>query len=201
MNEKLQKMSEVIEALKTKEMKLVSTYEEGYIGKKIYQVTLNDGSIRMCEQITKNKDSGNAVVIVPITVDGKFLMIIESRPNTKESIALEFPAGMVDKDEDFVVAAKRELLEETGYEADDVYELEWHYQDQGCSNAIITTYVALGCRKVQEQNLDADEKLVSMEMTYEEILELMKQEKSSILNDANTKTAFMSYVLKQKGGL
>ena len=120
MNEKLQKMSEVIEALKTKEMKLVSTYEEGYIGKKIYQVTLNDGSIRMCEQITKNKDSGNAVVIVPITVDGKFLMIIESRPNTKESIALEFPAGMVDKDEDFVVAAKRELLEETGYEADDV---------------------------------------------------------------------------------
>lgn len=201
MNEKLQKMSEVIEALKTKEMKLVSTYEEGYIGKKIYQVTLNDGSIRMCEQITKNKDSGNAVVIVPITVDGKFLMIIESRPNTKESIALEFPAGMVDKDEDFVVAAKRELLEETGYEADDVYELEWHYQDQGCSNAIITTYVALGCRKVQEQNLDADEKLVSMEMTYEEILELMKQEKSSILNDANTKTAFMSYVLKQKGVL
>ena len=201
MNEKLLKMSEVIEALKTKEMKLVSTYEEGYIGKKIYQVTLNDGSIRMCEQITKNKDSGNAVVIVPITVDGKFLMIIESRPNTKESIALEFPAGMVDKDEDFVVAAKRELLEETGYEADDVYELEWHYQDQGCSNAIITTYVALGCRKVQEQNLDADEKLVSMEMTYEEILELMKQEKSSILNDANTKTAFMSYVLKQKGVL
>ena len=201
MNEKLQKMSEVIEALKTKEMKLVSTYEEGYIGKKIYQVTLNDGSIRMCEQITKNKDSGNAVVIVPITVDGKFLMIIESRPNTKESIALEFPAGMVDKDEDFVVAAKRELLEETGYEADDVYELEWHYQDQGCSNAIITTYVALGCRKVQEQNLDADEKLVSMEMTYEEILELMKQEKSSILNDANTKTAFMSYLLKQKGVL
>ena len=170
MNEKLQKMSEVIEALKTKEMKLVSTYEEGYIGKKIYQVTLNDGSIRMCEQITKNKDSGNAVVIVPITVDGKFLMIIESRPNTKESIALEFPAGMVDKDEDFVVAAKRELLEETGYEADDVYELEWHYQDQGCSNAIITTYVALGCRKVQEQNLDADEKLVSMEMLLQSLI-------------------------------
>lgn len=199
MDDKLNELTEALETLKIKEMKLVSSYEEGYIGKRVYQVTLNDGSMRICEQITKNKREGNAVVIVPITVDGKFVMIIESRPNTKDGVAIEFPAGMVDEDEESIVAAKRELLEETGYEVDNIYELEWHYQDQGCSGAIIRTYVAEGCRKVQDQKLVGDEKIVSIEMTYEEILNLMKKDETSKLNDANTKTAFMTYVLKKEG--
>ncbi len=195
--EKVSMMAEMIKNLKTDNMELISTYEEGYIGKKVYRVTLSDGTSRMCEQITKRKGNGDAVVIIPITYDGEYVMIIESRPNIKETVALEFPAGMIDEGENPLEAAKRELLEETGYQAENLYELEWHYQDQGCSKAVIRTFVAEGCKKMREQSLDGNEKLKPIRMSYGEILELIKSD--NYVNDANSKIAFMNYTLKKKG--
>ncbi len=195
--DKMREMKQVIDSLRTNKVELISSYQEGYIGKKVYRVTLNDGSTRICEQITKNKDNGDAVVIIPITRDGNFVMIVESRPNTKETVAVEFPAGMVDAGENPDEAAKRELLEETGYVADNIYQLEWHYQDQGCSQAIIRIYVAEGCHKVQEQRLDSEERLKPIEMTYSEILKLIQE--GDLVNDASTKLGFMNYAMKKKG--
>lgn len=195
-----EKMVSAFNSLRTVKKELISSYEEGYIGKKTYKVTLNDGSSRVCEQITKNKDNGDAVVIVPITDEGNFVMIVESRPNTKETVVLEFPAGMVDEGEDAKVAAIRELLEETGYQPDNVYELEWHYQDQGCSSAVIRTYVAEGCKKVQEKSESDDERLEYIEMAYEDILKYIKNPSMTEgIKDANTKIAFMEYTLRKKG--
>ena len=180
---------------------MISNYEEGYLGKKVYDVTLNDGSRRKLEQITKHKGNGDAVVIIPITIEDNFVMIIESRPNTKSTVALEFPAGMVDEGESAYEAAKRELLEETGYVPQDMYELEWHYQDHGCSRAIIRTYVALGCKKVKDKELSGNERLEYIEMSYDEILEVLnnKVDIGTEINDANTKIAFMEYTLRKKG--
>lgn len=194
------KMVSAFNNLQTVKKELVSSYEEGYIGKRTYKVTLNDGSTRMCDQITKKKDNGDAVVIIPITEDGNFVMIVESRPNTKETVVLEFPAGMVDDGEESKVAAIRELLEETGYQPNNVYELEWHYQDQGCSSAIIKTFVAEGCKKVQEKRESDGERLEYIEMTYEDILEYIKNPSiTEGIKDANSKIAFMEYTLRKKG--
>mgnify|MGYP003296303425 CR=1 FL=1 len=164
----------------------------------MYNVTLEDGTSRKVEQITKRGTAGDAVVIIPITIDGNIIMIVQSRPNTKDTVSIELPAGMVDDGEDYENAAIREMLEETGYIADNVYELEWHYQDQGCGKAIIRTYVATGCKKIRKQDLDSEEKIEPIEMTYEEILELIKNNE---LNDANSKIAFMTHSLKMKGVL
>ena len=197
----LKKMKETIERLKVVKTEFISSYEEGYIGKKVYRITLADGSTRVCEQITKNKGNGDAVIILPITIDNDFVMILESRPNTYEEVVAEFPAGMVDEGEEPVEAAKRELLEETGYEAEDVYELESHYQDQGCSKAKIRIFVASGCKKVQEQRLEDTEKIDIFEMPYDDVLALMKEESESPVKicDSGTKLAFMTYTLKKKG--
>ena len=197
----LKKMGETVEKLKVAKSELVSSYEEGYIGKKVYCVTLADGSSRMCEQITKNKRNGDAVIILPITTDGNFVMILESRPNTEENVVAEFPAGMVDPGEEPIVSAKRELLEETGYEAEEVYELESHYQDQGCSKAKIRIYVALGCKKIQDQRLEDTEKIECFEMSYDEILKMLRGESDvpAEIKDSGSKLAFMTYILKKKG--
>lgn len=197
-----EKLLKAFKSLKVKESTLISSYYEGYLGKNVYKVTLNDGSTRYCEQILKNKSNGDAVVIIPITRVGNFVMIIQSRPNTKDTVVMEFPAGMVDEGEDYEMAAKRELLEETGYVAKRLYELESHYQDQGCSRAIIKTYVAEGCQKVQEKNLDGHERLEYVEMSYDDILEMLKNNNQDLkISDANSKIAFMEYTLKKKGVL
>ena len=195
-NEKVAMINEVVRKLKPIKYEFVSSYEEGYLGKKIYNVYYSDGTIKKCEQITKNGNNGDAVVIIPLTDDNKFVMIVEARPNIPGGVAVEFPAGMVDEGENPLGAAKRELLEETGYSVEDIKELEWHYQDQGWSKAVIRTYVATGCKRVGKQDLDIEEKIEPIEMTYEEILELIKNDE---LNDANSKIAFMNYSLKMKG--
>lgn len=195
-SEKTALLKAAMDKLKPIKYELISSYEEGYIGKKVYNVYYADGMVKRCEQITKNKRNGDAVVIIPITDDNKYVMIVEARPNTKNAVAIEFPAGMVDEDENPVLAAKRELLEETGYDVLDIEKIEWHYQDQGCGKAIIRTYLATGCKRVRKQDLDSEEKIEVIEMTYEEILELIKKNE---LNDANSKIAFMTHSLKMKG--
>ena len=196
-----EKLARAMKSLKVQKSELISTYQEGYIGKNVYRVTLNDGSTRMCEQILKKRDNGDAVVIIPITQDGNSVMIVQSRPNTKETVVVEFPAGMVDEGEDYKVSAERELLEETGYVADEIYELEEHYQDQGCSKAIIKTFVAVGCRHIQEKRLDGEERLEYMEMSYDDILNMIKNDgkEGPKIKDANSKIAFMEYTLKKRG--
>lgn len=191
-----ERMVNAIKNFKTVDKKLVSSFQDGYIGKNVYNVTLEDGSTRIVEEITKNGRAGDAVVIIPVTEDGNVVMIIQSRPNTKETVSIELPAGMVDEGEDFKTSAIREMLEETGYVADNVYELEWHYQDQGCSQAVIKTFVAEGCKKVQDKQLSGGEKLEYVEMSFEDILDMIKNKE---INDANTKIAVMEYTLKQKG--
>lgn len=191
-----ERMLKAIRDFKVVDKELISTYQEGYIGKNVYKVTLVDGSSRRVEEILKRGVPGDAAVIIPITTEGNIIMVVQSRPNMKETVSIELPAGMVDSGEDHQTTAVREMLEETGYEADNVYELEWHYQDQGCSGAIIKTFVAEGCKKKQEVRLDEGERLQYVEMSYEDIMNMIK---SREINDANTKIAMMEYTLHKKG--
>ena len=187
------------EQMKVVGKELISSYQQGYIGKTTSKVTLANGKEVIVDTITKNKRPGDAAVIVPITEEDKFVMVVQSRPNTRPGVVIEFPAGMVDEGENPIVSARRELLEETGYECDDIYLLEEHYQDQGCSEAVIRMYVATGCRKVAEQKLDGDESLDFIELGYDEILNLIKNSNVNEvgINDASSKLAFWTYTMKK----
>lgn len=191
-----EKILKALKDFRTVDKELISSYQEGYIGKNVYKVTLEDGSSRRVEEITKRGVPGDAAVIIPITTDGNVVMVVQSRPNTKETVSVELPAGMVDPGEDYQTTAVREMLEETGYEAENVYELEWHYQDQGCSGAIIKTFVAEGCKRKQEIKLDDGERLTYVEMSFEDILSMIKNRE---ISDANTKIAMLEYTLNKKG--
>src|SRR5471030_1552475 len=57
-----------------------------------------------------------AVVILPLLDDGTVLMERQYR-YPLDQVFIEFPAGKIDPNEDPLVAARRELEEETGYTA------------------------------------------------------------------------------------
>ncbi len=126
------------------------------------------------------------VVIVASDTEGKYLCVRQFRQGIRE-VTTEFPAGGIERidgreyggrqdlsAENALAAAKRELLEETGYESD-----EWEYLLTIPSNATISDnyaylFSAKNCRKVGEQDLDETEMLSFARYTREEIEELIR---------------------------
>jgi len=83
------------------------------------------------------------VVIVPITNSGEFILVRQFRPPVNHYV-IEFPAGLNDKGDTLEDAARRELLEETGYAAEEMIFLAQGPMSSGSSGEILTCYLAKG---------------------------------------------------------
>ena len=62
---------------------------------------------------TKNHNKADGVMIVPLTKNDEFIILKQFRPAINDYI-YEFPAGLIDKGEEIIESARRELFEETG---------------------------------------------------------------------------------------
>ena len=71
-------------------------------------------NVRKWEGINRKQQTPVVVIIAQLKPSNRYILIRQFRPPTKSYI-LEFPAGLIDTGEDIQSAAKRELLEETGY--------------------------------------------------------------------------------------
>src|SRR5688500_16928283 len=97
-------------------------------------------------------NSSGAVVIVAVTDDGR-LVLTEQHRLPLDRRVIELPAGLAgdepgQSDEDFSLAARRELLEETGYECREMIELMTGPTSAGLSTEIVTMFLARGLSKV-----------------------------------------------------
>jgi len=111
--------------------------------------------------------SGGAVV-VPITPDGKIVMVTQHRfPMNK--VLLELPAGKLNKDEDPFICAVRELEEETGYKSDNVKELGSIYTTPGYSSEKLWIYLAKDLKPGSSNREEGEYGMEVFEFTLNEI--------------------------------
>src|SRR4051812_46206955 len=129
-----------------------------------------------------------AVTIVAIRADRHVLLVRQYRHAAGEAL-LELPAGTLDRQpdgsmEDRLVAAKRELTEETGYRAGTWRELSSFFTAAGFASELMTMYLATDVTPDPEfKGPDPDERLELVTMTFEEALALAK---SGGFRDAKT---------------
>lgn len=111
--------------------------------------------------------------VIALTPDDEIILVEQYRIGVDE-ITLELPGGMVDSGETPVEAAKRELLEETGFSSD-----EWTESGKVSSNPAIMNnfthlYVARNCVQSSGQRLDGHEDIDVHTMPMERFLDLVK---------------------------
>ncbi len=151
--------------------------------------TLANGKKIRRESVVKINGTTNAVAIFSITKENEVLLVIQPRTAlpTETKVDIEIPAGYVEKNEKIEEAAKRELLEETGYKTDDIICIDKYYPSLGYSGEKITIVLATNCEKESKQKLDDDEYIKVIKVTFNEFKYLLN---NGYILDATARLAY-----------
>lgn len=129
-----------------------------------------------------------AVIILPILDENTIVMIQNERFAIGETI-WELPAGTLEIGEPPAATAAREVIEETGYEAERIEHLTTFFTSPGICNEIMHAYAAHNLKLVG-QNLDDSEKITVTPVTWKEAFHMMA---TGIIKDCKTITTLLFY--------
>lgn len=154
------------------------TWETLHVGEetdlRIFKVRVDEvRNPKTGETLQITKLTGNdSVNVLAITKKGTAMLIDQYRFGI-EGYAIELPGGIVDDGEDHLQAAKRELMEETGYSA-----AEWHYAGCVASNPVfmdsyIHHYLAIGAELTGQSTHEAGEDIELREEPLEQVRKML----------------------------
>lgn len=149
---------------------------------------LPNGMIVNKEKIVKNKGK-DSVIVIAINQDKEYIITFQNR--IKDTLIAEFPAGYIEDGEDVIDAAKRELMEETGYVSDDLFIVDEAYSAPGIDNSTTYIVVANNCIKSVEKSNDCTEFVNYGVFSEKELKYLIA---SNIMNGSMNKLAYYTLV-------
>lgn len=132
-----------------------------------WEQELFDGKIKTFEAIRRRPSCQ-----ILTTKENKIVLVKEEQPLYGKFVTV--PGGVVEEGESPLDAAHRELKEELGFEAEEIFEwketigklkVEWN----------TNYFVAKNCKKVTEQSLDGGEKIEEYPVTIEEFFEELEK--------------------------
>ena len=116
-----------------------------------------------------------SVVLLPVLDDGRILMVRQYR-HTVGDFLLELVAGRMEPGESPVVAAHRELAEETGYRAKKLTKMMEVFPTPGFVREPMTAFAATGLTP-GKTNPDEDERIEPKPYTLKALLNMIRQQK------------------------
>lgn len=129
------------------------------------------------------KNFTGVVLIVPITDDGKIVLVEQYRVPMGAKV-IEIPAGLIGDQahlagEDHVRGALRELHEETGYEAERMELLTCGAQSAGSNAVMLSVFKATGLRKTGPGGGDHTEDIVVHEVPLSEVRSWLERRRAA----------------------
>ena len=132
-------------------------------------VTLDNGVITDMEFV----EHPGATAIIPMLNESRVLLLKQYRHSLRQYI-WEIPAGTLDPQESIMNCAKRELIEETGFSANQWQKLAEITPVPGYSDERIHIFLATDLQPA-EQNLDTDEIINVHDVGFSEAIEMIEK--------------------------
>lgn len=123
----------------------------------------------------------SGVVIIIAVTDARRLVLVEQfRPAMGKQV-IELPAGLAgdiegQEDEAFIAAAHRELIEETGYQAEEMVIVAEGPPSAGLATEILTLIEARGLKKVGEGGGDESEDIIVHEVPLDDVVPWLEEQ-------------------------
>ena len=136
----------------------------------------------------------DAVVILPLLDRDTVVLIRNERPAVGKTL-WELPAGTLEPDEDPAQCAARELLEETGYHAQQVQAMTSFYTSPGFCTERMFAYLAQQLT-FQGQNLDDTERIQAEPTGLDQALAMIRDNR---IQDGKTIATLLYYMHLQRG--
>jgi ADP-ribose pyrophosphatase len=142
-------------------------------------------------------ESTDWVNVIPITTKGEVVLVRQYRHGTKE-VTLEIPGGIVEPEDSPVDAARRELLEETGFKEEEMVPLGSVNPNPAFLTNRCYTYVARNVARTRMQDQDEKEDIEVEVRPLEEIPRLIREAE---ITHALVLAAFYRFYMEYLPGL
>lgn len=119
-------------------------------------------------------ESSDWVNVIPLTAEGQVVLVRQWRHGTR-SFTLEVPGGLVESSDSPEQAARRELLEETGYTAKKMLYLGFVEPNPAFLNNRCHTFLAQDVQRVSELHQDEKEDIEVLVKPLGEIPRLIRE--------------------------
>lgn len=169
-------------------MKKTKIYDGKILGLSVY-----DGKIEGRKVKREVVEHRGAAAMLAFDENKKLILVNQHR--FPHGYVLEIPAGTLEKNEEPIKCAFRELEEETGYRAKKMTPLITFYPSIGYNSEIIHCFLASGLKKIADLKLDKDEILSVEKIGIKKVLRMIKTGK---IQDSKTICAVLTYASKKK---
>ena len=146
-------------------------------------VKIRDGKVAIREIVEHH----GAVGIVAFTDEGKIILVKQFRKAANKEL-VEIPAGTLERGEEPIQCASRELEEETGYIASEIKPVLSFYLAPGYSTEIMHIFRANDLRKTR-QRLEEDEAVELIEVELDEAISMVRRNE---IEDAKTISSLLA---------
>ena len=169
-------------------MKKKKIYEGKILGLSVYNGKIEGRKVK--REIIEHR---GASAMLAFDEENKVILVKQHR--FPHGYVLEIPAGTLEKREEPIKCAFRELEEETGYRAKKMTKLISYFPSVGYNQEEIHIFVASGTKKEFDLKLDNDEFITVIKMDIKKLIGMIKAGK---IIDSKTICAVMIYAAKKK---
>lgn len=164
-------------------------YDGKVITVSVDQVRIDDGMVATRECV--RNDGGVAILAIH---HHKILLVKQFRYVVGE-VTLEIPAGKLEKNEDILECAYRELEEESGYTSDSMTKIISFYPTPGFCGEVLHIVEAGELRRVENPlAMDEDERIEVVEIDLDEAYQMVL---NGEIKDSKTMIALQYAIIKE----